>query len=76
MPPMPESPSLPDRVVELELLVTHLQRDLDTLNGVLLDQQKQLDALGRLVARLDDRVTRLGDEDEPSDPVEERPPHY
>jgi SlyX protein len=73
---MPESPSLPDRVVELELLVTHLQRDLDTLNGVLLDQQKQLDALGRLVARLDDRVTRLGDEDEPRDPVEERPPHY
>jgi SlyX protein len=73
---MSPSASLADRVVELELLVTHLQHDLDTLNGVLLDQRKELDTLGKLVARLDDRVTRLADDDEPRDPIEERPPHY
>jgi SlyX protein len=73
---MTQSAPHSDRIVELELLVTHLQRDLDTLNEVLLGQQKQLDTLGKLLARLDDRVARLGDDDEPRDPVEERPPHY
>jgi SlyX protein len=73
---MTQSAPLADRVVELENLVTHLERDLDTLNEVLLSQQKQLDTLGKLVARLDDRVARLGDDDEPRDPTEERPPHY
>lgn len=73
---MSETPTLPDRVVELELLVTHLQRDLEALNGALVDQQKQIDALERVIARLDDRVKRLDDEDEPRDPVAEKPPHY
>lgn len=73
---MSESPSLTDRVVELELLVTHLQHDLDALNGAMIGQQKQIDALERVIARLDDRVKRLDDEEEPRDPVAEKPPHY
>lgn len=73
---MSQAPSLTDRVIELELLVTHLQHDLDALNSVILDQQKQLEALHRLISRLDARVTRLGEDDEPRDPAAERPPHY
>lgn len=65
-----------ERIVELELIVTHLQRDLDTLNGVLLEQHKEIDALRKYVAKLDDRLTRAGSQDEPFDPVAERPPHY
>ncbi|MFN0050737.1 MAG: SlyX family protein [Planctomycetales bacterium] len=73
---MMDQPPLADRVVELESLVMHLQRDLESLHGVMLDQQKQLDSLKRLIARLDDRVSRQGDTDEPRDLVAERPPHF
>ena len=68
---------LEERLVELELLVTHLERELGTLNTVLSDQQKELDVLKRLVSRLDSRVNRLSDdEEEPRDAAQERPPHY
>lgn len=70
------SKPLNDRVVELELLVTHLERDLATLNSVLLDQQKQIDSLQQIISRLDDRVARLSDDDDSRDPGIERPPHY
>ena len=43
---------LADRVTELEILVTHLQRELAELNQVATDQQRQIDALGRQVTRL------------------------
>ena len=64
------------RIVELEMLVTHLQHDVQTLNGVILDQQKQLDKFREVLSRLDDRVTRMGDPAEKFDPHLERPPHY
>jgi len=73
---MSTSKPVEDRVVELELLVTHLERDLGTLNSVLTDQQQEIDVLKRLISRLDDRVARLSDDDEPRDAVDEKPPHY
>jgi uncharacterized coiled-coil protein SlyX len=73
---MSTSKPVEERVVELELLVTHLERDLGTLNSVLTDQQKEIDVLKRLISRLDDRVARLSDDDEPRDAVDEKPPHY
>jgi uncharacterized coiled-coil protein SlyX len=73
---MPEPQAPEERVVALESLVTHLERELATLNAVLLEQQKEIEALKRLINRLDDRVTHLTDEEEPRDPEEERPPHY
>jgi uncharacterized coiled-coil protein SlyX len=69
----PQTPE--DRLVALELLVTHLERDLGTLNAVLLEQRQEIESLQRMLNRLDDRVTRLADE-EARDPGEERPPHY
>jgi uncharacterized coiled-coil protein SlyX len=65
-----------DRVVKLEFLVTHLEHEVATLNSVILEQQKQIDALNRTIARLDDRVTRLTFDEERRDPQSERPPHY
>jgi uncharacterized coiled-coil protein SlyX len=73
---MSTSRTLEERVVELELLVTHLERDLGTLNSVVGDQQSELDALKRLISRLDDRVSRLADDDETRDAIDEQPPHY
>jgi uncharacterized coiled-coil protein SlyX len=70
----PQTPE--DRIIALELLVTHLERELGSLNAVLLEQQKEIESLGRLISRLDDRVTRLAEEEGARDPGEERPPHY
>ncbi len=60
---MSASKPLEERVVELELLVTHLERDLGTLNSVLSEQRKEIDALKRLLSQLDDRVARLTDDE-------------
>lgn len=65
-----------DRIVQLQLLVTHLEHELATMNSVILGQQKEIDALKRTLARLDDRVARMADDGEQRDPAEERPPHY
>jgi uncharacterized coiled-coil protein SlyX len=74
---MSASQSPEQRLVELELLTTHLERDLATLNSVLLDQQKEIDLLKQVIGRLDERMARFGPaEDEPRDPGSERPPHY
>jgi uncharacterized coiled-coil protein SlyX len=69
----PQTPE--DRLVALELLVTHLERDLGTLNTVLLEQRQEIESLKRMLSRLDDRVTRLAEEEE-QNPTDERPPHY
>ena len=54
----------------------HLQRDFETLNAVVLDQQRQLTRLQQLLTRVDDRLNRLSLEEEQRDPQAERPPHY
>jgi uncharacterized coiled-coil protein SlyX len=74
--PMSAIKSVEERLVGLELVVTHVERDLGALNSVVLEQQREIDALKRMLGRLDDRVTRLADEDEPRDAAGERPPHY
>ncbi len=73
---MPPAPQPEERLVALELLVTHLERDLGTMNSVLLEQQQEIESLKRLINRLDDRVTRLAEDEESRDPGDERPPHY
>jgi len=55
--------------------VTHLERDLATLNSVLTEQRQEIDVLKRLIGRLDDRISRLTD-DASRDVVDEKPPHY
>ena len=73
---MPSQQPYEDRLVALELLATHLERDVGTLNSVVLEQRQEIQALQRLIGRLEHRITRLAEEEEPRDPAEERPPHY
>jgi SlyX protein len=73
---MPASDPREERIVALELLVTHLESDLGALNSALLEQQKQIDALKRAINRLESRFRQLSDEAEPRDLGDERPPHY
>lgn len=65
---------LTDRVTELEVLFTHLQRSVQDLDKVILDQQKQIDALRGQLARLMtslDRLTEMA-----LDVRDDPPPHY
>jgi SlyX protein len=64
------------RLTELEILVTHLQRELADMHSVLLGQQKELDEVRRVLARLDNRVNTLEEPDEGRNALDERPPHY
>ena len=50
---------LAGRVTELETLFTHLQRSVQDLDQVVLDQQKQIDALRGQLARLSRRLDQL-----------------
>jgi uncharacterized coiled-coil protein SlyX len=43
-------------VTQLEILVTHLQRELAEFNQVTIDQQRQIDALSRQLARFGERI--------------------
>lgn len=67
---------LEQRVVELETLVMHLQHDLESLNAVALEQQRELDHFRRMLTRIDDRMSRLDSGEERIDPASEKPPHY
>ena len=42
-----------DRITDLELLLTHLQRDLEQLNSVVLEQQTEIKLLSARVDRLE-----------------------
>jgi uncharacterized coiled-coil protein SlyX len=71
------SQPLIERVTELEMLFTHLQRSVQDLDKVILDQQKQLNALRGQLSRLLQQLEQFSDPGaEPRRPEEERPPHY
>lgn len=71
------SKSLEDRVMNLEILFTHLERRANELNEVLLAATSRLDALERHLRTMADRHVELeGRLQEPRDPLAEKPPHY
>ena len=65
-----------DRLTSLELLFTHLQRDVETLSTAVLEHQQQLDVLRKLLEKFDRRFDSIAEPTEPFDPAAERPPHY
>lgn len=69
-------PPTEDRVTNVELLLTHLQHDLDQLSQVVFRQQAELDALRKELTTLDSRVGTLTEGPETRDPQAEKPPHY
>jgi uncharacterized coiled-coil protein SlyX len=73
---MTSSQPVEARVISLELLVTHFERDLAALNSAVLDQQKEIEMLKRIISQLEERIGRMGEGDEPRSADDERPPHY
>ena len=70
------APTTDDRVINVELLLTHLQHDFEQLSQVVFRQQAELDALRKELTLLDSRVVTLSEGTEDRDPQDEKPPHY
>jgi SlyX protein len=66
------------RLSEVESSLMFLQRTIDDLNAVILDQQRRLEAQHGEIARLRAMFTNLADTlpDAPRRPEDEKPPHY
>jgi SlyX protein len=60
-----------NRLIDLEIRYTHLERQLNELNQVVFDQQKTIDRLAKDVSGLRARLASAED-DAPDEP----PPHY
>lgn len=71
---MSELTSLSDRIDSLEARVAYQDDTIETLNATITAQWKQIDALTRQVAALNDRLQEA--EARPPGPANERPPHY
>ena len=57
--------NLPDRVTELEIQFTHLQRTIGDLDEVVRDQLKKLTLIDRRLETLSKRIDALAESDEP-----------
>ena len=66
--------STQDRLTAIEMLLSHLQHDIDKLNEALIFQQSEIDGLRRSLARIEAAVDELPLP--PTDPTHDRPPHY
>ena len=69
-------PTTEDRLTNVELLLTHLQHDIEQLSQVVFRQQSEIDAAHKQLAMLDSRIVTLSDAPETRDPQAEKPPHY
>jgi SlyX protein len=71
---MSELKSLSERVDALEARIAYQDDTIETLNETITAQWKQIDALTRQLAALNDRLQEA--EAQTPGPTNERPPHY
>ncbi len=64
------------RLIALELLITHLEREHEAMNATLLEHERTIAELKRHIERLENRVAAVAEEAPARNPAEERPPHY
>jgi len=73
---MSESEALADRVLKIELAVSHLERSFEQLNETVLSHESAVRVLKAELEAMRTRVERMHPEAESRDVGEERPPHY
>lgn len=63
---------------DLQIKLTHLERFVDQLNEVIVEQQSTIDALQTKVDKLSQGLQSVKSQlpESPSDPEFEKPPHY
>jgi len=70
------NPDHPEDLIAVQESLMHQQRDLQQMHEVLLSQQTEIEELRKEVEQLRTHLqTQAGDE-QPPDPVDEKPPHY
>jgi len=62
------------RLEKIEVLLSHLQHDVDKLNDALISQQAEIGGLKHSLAKLESAVDQIPQP--PRSPLDERPPHY
>jgi SlyX protein len=65
-----------ERLIALEMSVSHLQHELQQMHEVMLAQQQDISVLRRDLQRAHGKIDRLQEPSEPGDALDERPPHY
>ena len=67
-----------DRQTKLETQVAHLERFVEQLNEVIIEQNRRLDGLQRTIQEQDAQLSELKRRlpETKGTPEEERPPHY
>jgi SlyX protein len=66
------SQDLEDRVMHLEMTVTHQEQTIHQLSDVITEQWAQIEKLRRELSRLDEIKADI----EPEEEASQRPPHY
>lgn len=61
------------RFIDIEIKLAHQEDLVESLNARIYEQQKQIDQLEAMVARL---IEHMRTRDTAQAPVNERPPHY
>ncbi len=65
-----------DRQTQIEMLLAHLQQDVDQINESLTHHLQRMQEMDRRVQRIEQELELLGQPPENRDPEQERPPHY
>ena len=66
-----------ERLVDIELKLTHQEDTVDALNKIVYEQQKKIDELEKLLTALARQVKDAANSiSEPRNIENERPPHY
>ncbi|WP_305989140.1 SlyX family protein [Roseibium sp. MMSF_3544] len=63
------------RIEQLEIDLAHANRTIEDLNGMVVEQGKQIDRLNRLLSKMTDQVEELADHVLPAHQID-KPPHY
>jgi len=71
---MSDAKTLSERIDALEMRLTFQDESIETLNQTITAQWKQIDALTRQIAQLNERLQEA--ETNSPGPANERPPHY
>lgn len=59
----------------LETRIAHQDRAIEDLNAIVSEQWKQIETLNKQLSRFGDRLQQVED-NTPTGPADERPPHY
>ncbi|EJN09730.1 SlyX family protein [Herbaspirillum sp. YR522] len=65
-----------DRIIDIEMKLSHQEHLVDELNRTVYRQQQKIDELEMLLGALAKRFKELASDSQDRAPANERPPHY